>query len=203
VIETFVQQNRHWIEKKKTELNERLHRKPLPQAIPLISGSKIPFRGSLVSLNIRHDEKGKAPLVRHEDKLWVILPPGTKPGQRDTTIKKALKAWFIEYLRIEVTKICAYFASMLRVRPTKIRLRRQKTRWGSCSSGGSINLNWHLVFLPPSILEYVVVHELCHLRHLDHSPQFWSLVASLLPDYQVRKKWLREYRPAFPADFWD
>lgn len=75
----------------------------------------------------------------------------------------------------------------------RITIRNQKTRWGSCSSHGTLSFNWRLMLAPPGILDYVVVHELCHLLHMNHSPAFWDCVGSILPDYKVRRKWLREH----------
>ena len=86
----------------------------------------------------------------------------------------------------------AYFAPLLGVACNRITIRTQRTRWGSCSSKGNLNFNRLLVLAPAAVLDYVVVHELCHLREMNHSPQFWSLVESILPDYKQRKKWLKE-----------
>lgn len=73
----------------------------------------------------------------------------------------------------------------------RVTIREQKTRWGSCSAGSNLNFNWKLVMAPPEALEYVVVHELCHLLVFNHSPQFWKEVGARLPDYAVWKKWLK------------
>ena len=75
---------------------------------------------------------------------------------------------------------------------TSITIRDQKTRWGSCSGRGTLSFNWRLILAPPEILDYVVVHELCHLTHMNHSKEFWNLVGSVIPDYKVRRKWLKE-----------
>lgn len=75
---------------------------------------------------------------------------------------------------------------------TRITIRDQKTRWGSCSSRGSLSFNWKLYLAPPQCLDYVVVHELCHLVEMNHSPAFWSLVESIMPDYRTWKTWLKE-----------
>lgn len=74
-----------------------------------------------------------------------------------------------------------------------ITVRDQKSRWGSCSSRGTLSFNYRLIFAPPVILDYVVVHELCHLTHMNHSKDFWNMVASVMPDYKLHRKWLREH----------
>lgn len=74
-----------------------------------------------------------------------------------------------------------------------ITIRDQKTRWGSCSSRGNLSFNWRLMLAPPAVLDYVVVHELCHLEHMNHSKDFWQCVESILPDYKERRKWLKEH----------
>ena len=73
-----------------------------------------------------------------------------------------------------------------------ITIRNQKTRWGSCSSRGNLNFNVMLMLCPPDVIDYVVVHELSHLKHMDHSPAFWAEVASVLPDYAASRNWLKQ-----------
>lgn len=91
----------------------------------------------------------------------------------------------------------AYFAPLLGVTYKHITIRTQRTRWGSCSSQGNLNFNRLLALVPREVLDYVVVHELCHLREMNHSPKFWALVESILPDYRLRKKWLKETGSGF------
>ena len=79
---------------------------------------------------------------------------------------------------------------------SRISVRNQQWRWGSCSPSGHICLNWRLVDMPEAIRDYVMIHELMHLKRLDHSPRFWKLVAAACPDYQAARKWLRTYRRA-------
>ena len=86
----------------------------------------------------------------------------------------------------------AYFQQFTGGNYTSITIRDQKTRWGSCSGRGTLSFNWRLILAPPEILDYVVVHELCHLTHMNHSKEFWGLVSKVLPDYKVRRKWLKE-----------
>jgi predicted metal-dependent hydrolase len=84
-------------------------------------------------------------------------------------------------------------AAALGVSIRRVEIRDQRSRWGSCSALGTLSFNWRLVLAPLEVLDYVVVHELCHLRHLDHSAQFWHLVASRRPEWQLQRDWLRDY----------
>lgn len=92
-----------------------------------------------------------------------------------------------------------HFAGRLGVSYGRISYRFQRTRWGSCSAKGDLSFNCLLLLCPPEVLDYVVVHELCHRRHMDHSGRFWAEVALVLPDYDSRRSWLREHGPALIA----
>ena len=89
----------------------------------------------------------------------------------------------------------AHFAKEMGVTYGRITIREQKTRWGSCSSKGNLNFNCLLLLAPAEVLDYVVVHELCHRREMNHSPKFWAEVERILPDYHARRKWLKENGP--------
>ena len=86
---------------------------------------------------------------------------------------------------------CRYYAPVMGVSYGTVTIREQKTRWGSCSAKGNLNFNWKLVLMPPEILDYVVVHELAHRIHMDHSAAFWAEVGKILPDYKERRQWLK------------
>ena len=88
-----------------------------------------------------------------------------------------------------------HFAPLVGVSYGGITIRTQKTRWGSCSSKGNLNFNCLLLLAPAEVLDYVVVHELCHRREMNHSPKFWAEVERVLPDYDARRKWLKENGP--------
>jgi len=87
----------------------------------------------------------------------------------------------------------AYYHSLTGGNYTSITIRDQKSRWGSCSSRGTLSFNYRLIFAPPKVLDYVVVHELCHLTHMNHSKDFWNMVEQIMPEYKVHKTWLREH----------
>ena len=91
-----------------------------------------------------------------------------------------------------IPKRVDYYASEIGVSYERIRIAEQKTRWGSCSSKGTLSFNWKLMLAPPKVLDYVVVHELCHIKEMNHSPRFWKLVEEIMPDYKEDRKWLKE-----------
>ena len=97
-----------------------------------------------------------------------------------------------EQARKLVTERVRYYAPIIGVSYGQIAIRTQHTRWGSCSSKGNLNFNCLLALVPPEVLDYVVVHELCHRKELNHSARFWSLVERVLPDYKSHRKWLKE-----------
>jgi predicted metal-dependent hydrolase len=90
-------------------------------------------------------------------------------------------------------------APQLGVRPARIQIRDQRSRWGSCSTRGTLSFNWRLVLAPLEVLDYVVVHELCHLRHPNHSGRFWRLVEERRPNFRAQRDWLNEHGPELLA----
>ena len=93
-----------------------------------------------------------------------------------------------------------YYADLMGVTYGRITIRMQKSRWGSCSGKGNLNFNCLLMRTPETILDYVVVHELCHLKEMNHSPRFWAEVEKILPDYKERRKWLKDHESEIMYD---
>ncbi len=147
---------------------------------------RIPLRGS---------EKFAISLAESK-KNWIascVLKLQNVPVQREKTpSEKRLEAIYRKAAREYFPKRVSHYARMLGVTYGKISIRDQKTRWGSCSSEGNLSFNWRLILAPPDVLDYVVIHELCHRKEMNHSKEFWALVESLMPEYKERRKWLRE-----------
>lgn len=131
-----------------------------------------------------HPADGAAPVP--------ILRLGLSASASEAQIRDAAHAWLMREARRVFEQRLAHFAPLLGVQWRALRLSSAGTRWGSASADGSIRLNWRLVHLSLDMIDYVVVHELSHLRHMDHSPQFWDVVASVMPDHAERRRALRE-----------
>jgi len=122
----------------------------------------------------------------------VSISPGLEEEKERELIKEMLTKWYKDSFGDIVRERIEKYSPELNVAPAKIFIKNQKTRWGSCSTKGNINLNWLLVMTPLEIIDYVIVHELSHLKVMNHSQEFWTLVESILPDYKERRKWLKE-----------
>jgi predicted metal-dependent hydrolase len=124
--------------------------------------------------------------------VHLCLPEGlgeTRDGLALSAFQAEAKRW----LRGQATLLAGRHAPRFGLAPRGIRVKRMKTRWGSCGPRGDININWLLALAPEPVLEYVVVHELCHIRERNHSPAFWSLVAQHLPGYAEERRWLKSH----------
>lgn len=128
-------------------------------------------------------------MVKLSDGIFIIYTPTKDP----VILKKLLEKWYRKEAEKVILERIECYKSKFSVEPVKIKIKEQKKRWGSCSSGGSIYFNWRIIMAPPLVIDYIIVHEMSHLIHRDHSSKFWKHVESVLPDYKVRKKWLRNY----------
>jgi len=131
--------------------------------------------------------------LQRDDVVWIgglALPLPSLP---------ALEGWYREQARVELARTVPREAQRLDVTFTRITVRDQLTRWGSCSRAGALSFNWRLILAPPAILTYVVVHELCHRVHHDHSAGFWEALAAARPTYHEERAWLAEHGPELLA----
>lgn len=128
-------------------------------------------------------------IAQAEERESFAEAAGLEPLTEDelSALTKAARAYF--------TEKCAWLAPLVGVDYGRISIRHQKTRWGSCSAKGNLNFNCLLMLAPEDIRDYVVVHELCHRKELNHSRAFWSEVERLVPDYREKERWLRENGP--------
>ncbi|MDQ2744124.1 MAG: M48 family metallopeptidase, partial [Chloroflexota bacterium] len=148
------------------------------------SGDAVPFRGGNVRLAIAPAAHAHGLLENGTLRLSV-------PGGWDAV--GVLSAWYWAEARRVLRHRADHWAALMEVRPGRVTVRDQRTRWGSCSSQGNLNFSWRLVLAPEVVLDYVVIHELAHLVHPNHQPAFWALVERWCPDMERHRRWLRRH----------
>jgi predicted metal-dependent hydrolase len=159
------------------------------EALPLLGESwqlalhEIPGRRRVT---VRRERRGDAP-----GRIHLFLPAGLGETERIDASRRSLERWYQRLARGLIEARLARWAPTVGVTVNRITLRDMKTRWGSSGSNGNLSFNWKIVMAPPAVVDYLVVHELCHLVHADHSPAFWRLVESHLPDSRWRRAWLK------------
>lgn len=173
-----------------------------PEAPAFLSGEKLPFRGADLTLWVQgvvSTATGLPEVTRERRRLKVSVPPDLDDATRGQQVEAALMTWYAHRAGEQINEHLARWLPALGngTVPT-VRIRNQKRRWGSCSHTGNLRFNWRLAMLEPALTEYVVVHELCHLTHMNHSSEFWALVAQHLPDVQERRRRLREREATLP-----
>ena len=123
---------------------------------------------------------------------WQALHLGLPAGASSAQLRDAVQVWLMRQAHAHFRQRLDHFAPLLDVRWTSLRLSSAQTRWGSAKSDGSIRLNWRLLHFRPAVIDYVVAHELAHLRVMDHSPRFWSTVSTVVPDHAALRRCLRD-----------
>jgi len=197
-IESFLDRKRQWLFETVRELEEVTANRPV---VPrFMTGSKIPFRGRHSSLTVRRHD-GPHVEIAHKNGFIVDLPPWVAEAAADTVVATQIKLWLKRRVRLDVHEIAAAYEKRFGLKPRSIRVAEFATGWGSCGPSGAIQIDWRLVFAPKRVLEYVVVHELAHLKHRTHGPNFWAFLASVLPDYERPKGWLDTHQGSLDATF--
>jgi predicted metal-dependent hydrolase len=187
-IVAFVHHNQRWIETKLEAIRRRLTAHP--GSPRLVDGARIPFRGGWPRLRVARSGRTR-PLVRHDGEIRVELPDRLPAGLQEVEVERVLTGWLRREARAQAKAAVDRFGPRHGLVPRGLAIKAHRTLWGSCTASDVVNLNWRLILAPPAVLDYVVVHELCHLRHRHHQPPFWRLVAELLPDYGQQRHWLR------------
>jgi predicted metal-dependent hydrolase len=182
-IERVLQEKQAWILRKLVEQRERAQRLQAAR-IDWADGCSVPYLGAPLQLRLGglagYDAEGRV--------LHLGLPLSATPEQ----MRDAVQAWLQRQARALFERRCAHFAPALGVRYTRLSLSSAQTRWGSASASGAIRLNWRLIHFAPAIIDYVVAHELAHLREMNHSERFWAVVRSVLPDFEDARSRLRD-----------
>ena len=184
-IESLIQQHGQWVLDKLAAWRER----PAAEKLALVDGTVIFALDSALTVTITPSSRQR--WLFSGDKLHLFLPPTITAS---SVLEKALR----EKARVVFSERLAHYAPGLGVATPPLRLSSARTRWGSCAHHGGISLNWRLIFMPLAVVDYVVAHELAHLREMNHSPRFWSVVEQLCPDWRARRLELRQLGRQIP-----
>lgn len=154
----------------------------------LEDGEHIPYLGGERLLRVVREQRKttRCRCIMKQVVLWV--PYESDYEQR----KKMLEKWYRKEAEAIITEKAEKFAEQIGVTYEQLRIKDQKSRWGSCSSNGNVNFSWRIIMAPEAICDYVIIHELCHRLYMNHSHEFWGCVHKYCPDYWKHRKWLKE-----------
>lgn len=184
-IRGFIWERWEWIKEKRRHFLALV-----PPRRVLQDGAELPFLDDVLVLRTAHARH--RPVEREGRELYVC-------AHAPREVSRLLEQWYRRQAHGYVSERVVHFTPAVGRAARRVSIRDQKTRWGSCSARGTISINWRLMLAPAAILDYVIVHELCHLLQPNHSARFWEEVARVLPDYRLHRDALRRcgYRLTF------
>ena len=179
-IRSFVWEHAEWIARRQQKARERLESWP-PRRF--VEGEAFLYLGSAYPLHI--DGSASVPLTF--DNTRFVLAAAHAGGAR-----QAFERWYRDQAAGIISEAAEHYAKRSGLEYARVKITGARKRWGSCSAGGNLCFTWRLAMAPLEAVDYVAAHELAHIRHRDHSAAFWAEVERMLPDYKMRRKWLRE-----------
>lgn len=191
-VESFVDSRRRWLHNKTEELQTELQALQRRTPEGLHSGAKILFRDRHLRLRVEPADISK-PELTYRTAFDVRVPKGMDDDAQSEAVQRLVRGWMEERLLDDAREVIRRRGRPHGLEPVDVQVKELKTLWGSCGRDDVLRLDRKLARVPKPVFEYVMVHELCHLRHRDHSPAFWVLVKRVLPSYEERKEWLEEH----------
>jgi hypothetical protein len=181
LLESLLAQKADWIQKK---LSAQMQNK-IP-ALQWQHGEQLLLLGNTITLAVRHDDRSRA--VNHQPGLLELAMPNH--NEPPAVARKVLQ-WYKKQAIADFARRLEIFSAKLGVALPTLLISNARTRWGSCNSKKEVRLNWRLLQAPPHLINYVICHELAHLKEMNHSARFWAVVASIYPDYKAAEKELK------------
>lgn len=168
------------------EMNDSIHHRLF------LAGEKLPYLGRQYRLKIEKEESILSPSFKFQHGVFIAeLPENTTEEKHRETLLPLYEKWVKSKGEAFVKNRITRFTLKLQAEPVAIKIKEQQQRWGSCTSNGHVLINWRILLSPVSIVDYVLAHELTHLKHMNHSKEFWDTLGMLIADYEERKEWLR------------
>lgn len=160
----------------------------LPDPVPFAHGAAMPLRGKPHDIIFTGSRRTRIVEVQPGASRGELHVPGC-----ENTAPQRLRNWLFDEAKRDLEKRVAVHARRLGLKPKRVAVRDQSSRWGSCSTTRVLSFSWRLLLAPPAILDYVAAHEVAHLAEMNHGPRFWALVRETLPEYEAAKRWLQIY----------
>lgn len=186
-LENILIAKKRWLSNRIKD-QQRLATNPANQAVA--AGLPLLFRGKTYQLALKESPRSSSSVSISSDHIIVSIPPAYSTSHE--YLSSVLQKWYVSQATALLHERTKYWAAKIGVTPSRLTMRDQKTRWGSCSSKGNVNYSWRLVMAPDAVVDYLVIHELCHMHIPNHSADFWQLVSRYSPDYDKHRQWLHE-----------
>ena len=194
-IQQFILDKQSWVASAQKKVQQHIE-STISNAPPSYQqGALIPYQGKKYALAIKISTSTHIQIIFK--KTFIALIPKTldkilSASEKSTQIRAALISWMQQTIAKKSHTLIEYYSPLYQLTPHSIQIKSLKSRWGSCGIHNDISLNWLLILAPAEILEYVVIHELCHIAHHNHSPKFWQLVEQFIPDFKLCRQWLKQ-----------
>ena len=181
--EELLMENAAWVLEKKAKYDQYREQIPDREFEP---GERFPYLGDQYVIVV--ERRSSSQIVEDEFRL-------AEHNVEQTSVRRALESLYRRKARERFEKRASRFADEMGVDYNKIEVRNQRTKWGSCSTTGTLGLNWRLMMAPPEVVDYILIHELAHLREQNHTDEFWAVVAEQDPEYEKHAYWLETNSP--------
>ena len=183
-VERFFRERQGWIERK---LAERAEKGACPKGPDFVDGEEFLYLGEGYPLDVEKAEGVRPRLTLFHGRFILTC-------EEQETARNLFARWFRKQAQEEIPRRVGFWSRKLDLVPGGVRISSARTRYGSCSARNQLSFTWRLMMTPPAVIDYVVVHELIHIREKNHSARFWAQVEKVLPDYRTRRVWLKEHR---------
>lgn len=184
-VDELVRKKWNWIISRSDEMKDRT--KGFKEK-EYVNGETFLFLGDHYPIQLNEEPFLKRPQITFDGRILHIQTP----SKDEEILKKAMTRFYKQQCKRIVEKRIRHYQSNFKMKPKSIRIASNKKQWGSCSSLRELTFNWKLAMAPMEVLDYVVVHEMCHMVHMNHDRSFWRLVGKYVPDYEARQQWLKE-----------
>ena len=182
-INNLIKKRKSWIETKIKEYSQT----PVIKPIQYINGEIFPYLGKNYKLKVQDDELTSIKLLGGH---FIVTLPQNEIHKKDK-IRKLVIKWYQQHAKIYLKEKTFQLSETIGVAPESVSIKNYRSRWGSCMSNGIIYFNWRIILAPKNIINYIIIHELCHLLEHNHSPKYWQIVEKHFPNWRDSRDWLK------------